>query len=123
MQVNNLEVVKIIDLFVRTKLFGQNFDPFFENNWKVLLMKNGIVTQHIIQEIGKVILEMQNSTNIDEARIEKKYFSSIMELRMRENFSLPIVKTIYERLRYPSNKGGFEKAFLGLQIMMEKWKQ
>ena len=28
---------------------------------------------------------------------------------MRENFSLDITKTIYERLPYPSNKGEFEK--------------
>ncbi len=39
MQVNNLEVVKTIDVFVRTKLFGEPFDPFVENNWKVLLAK------------------------------------------------------------------------------------
>ena len=31
---------------------------------------------------------------------------------MRENYSLPIVKTVYEKLPYPSNKGGFEKAFM-----------
>ena len=36
----------------------------------------------------------------------------IPELRMRENYSLPIVKTVYDKLPYPSNKGGFEKAFM-----------
>ncbi len=34
------------------------------------------------------------------------------ELRMRDSFSLEITKTIYERLPYPSNKGGFEKDFM-----------
>jgi len=112
MQINNLEVVRIIDKYIKIKLFNQKFDPFIENNWKVLLMKNGIVTEHIIKEIGKVILDMQNVTEIDEAKIEKRYFSSIPELRMRENFSLDIIKTIYEKLPYPSNKGGFEKEFM-----------
>jgi len=112
MQINNLEVVKIIDKYIKTKLFNQDFDPFVDNNWKVLLMKNGIVTEHIIKEIGKVILDMQNITETDKAKVEKRYFSSVPELRMRENFSLDIVKTIYEKLPYPSNKGGFEKAFM-----------
>ena len=112
MQINNLEVVKIIDKFIRTKLFEKPFDPFVENNWKVLLMKNGIVTEHIVKEISKVIIEMQNSVEVSEAKIEKRYFSQVPELRMRDSYSLEIAKTIYERLPYPSNKGGFEKAFL-----------
>lgn len=112
MQINNLEVVKIIDKYIKTKLFGKPFDPFVENNWKVLLMKNGIVTEHIVKEISKVIFEMQNSIEVNEAKIEKRYFSEVSELRMRENYSLRIVKTIYEKLPYPSNKGGLEKAFL-----------
>ncbi len=109
MQINNLEVVKAIDKYIRTKLFSKPFNPFIDNNWKVLLLRNGVVTQHIVKEIGKVIFEMQNSVNVEEAKVEKKYFSSIAELRMRENYSLNIVKTIYEKLPYPSNKGGFEK--------------
>ena len=31
---------------------------------------------------------------------------------MRENFSLPVAKAIYERLPYPSNKGELEKNFI-----------
>ena len=112
MQVNNLEVVKTIDAFVRTKLFGEAFDPFEGNNWKVLLAKNGVVTEHIIKEIAKVVLEMQQTTDTSEAQILKRYFSETAELRRRENYSLDIVKTIYDKLQYPSNRGGFEKAFL-----------
>lgn len=112
MQINNLEVVKVIDKYIRTKLFKAPFDPFADNNWKILLLKNGIVTQHIVKEIAKVIIEMQNNVEISEAKIEKRYFSEVSELRVRENYSLEIAKTIYERLPYPSNKGGFEKALL-----------
>lgn len=112
MQINNLEVVKTVDKYIKTKLFNKEFDPFIDNNWKILLLKNGVVTQHIVKEIGKVILEMQNNVEIDEAKIEKRYFSEVPELRMRKNYSLDIVKTIYEKLPYPSNKGGFEKALL-----------
>lgn len=112
MQINNLEVVKVIDKYIRTKLFNIPFDPFVDNNWKVLLLKNGIVTQHIVKEIAKVIIDMQKNVEVSDAKIEKHYFSEVSELRVRENYSLEIAKTIYERLPYPSNKGGFEKALL-----------
>ena len=39
-------------------------------------------------------------------------FLSIPTLRIRESFSLDLEKIIYEKVGYPSNKGGFEKAFL-----------
>ncbi|HNY36251.1 MAG TPA: DEAD/DEAH box helicase family protein [Candidatus Pacearchaeota archaeon] len=112
MQINNLEVVRAVDKYIRNRLFDKPFDPFIDNNWKVLLLKNGIVTQHIIKEIGKLIMDMQNNTSISEAIIEKRYFSEITDLRVRENYSLEIVKTIYERLPYPSNKGRLEKALM-----------
>ena len=72
-------------------------------------MKNGLVTDHVVKEMGKAIFEMQQSIKPTDAKVEKKYFSEVPELRMRENFSLDITKTIYERLPYPSNKGEFEK--------------
>ncbi len=112
MQVNNLGIVKLIDKYIRTRLFGKKFDPFVDNNWKVLLLKNGVVTQHIVKEVGKVIIEMQKITEITKAKIEHRYFSEVSELRMRENYSLDISKTIYEKLPYPSNRGGFEKNFM-----------
>ncbi len=112
MQINNLEIVKAIDKYIRIKLFDKQFDPFVDNNWKILLLKNGIVTQHIIKEIGKLIMDMQNSTNVSEAIIEKRYFSEVSELRVRENYSLEITKSIYEKLPYPSNRGGLEKELM-----------
>jgi len=112
MQINNLEIVKTIDKYIRNRLFEKQFNPFIDNNWKILLLKNGIVTQHIIKEIGKLIMDMQNNTSVSEAIIEKRYFSEVSDLRVRENYSLETVKTIYERLPYPSNKGGLEKALM-----------
>ena len=42
----------------------------------------------------------------------KRYFSAVSELTMREKFSIDVSKSIYEKLAYPSNKGGFEKSFI-----------
>ena len=112
MQINNINLVKTIDKYIRTKLFGKRFDPFDGSNWKVLLLKNGIVTQHIVKEVGKLIFEMQSSIESSEGIVRKQNFSEITEMKMRESFSLKVAKSIYERLPFPSNKGGLEKDFI-----------
>lgn len=112
LQINNVAIVGIIDRYIRTRLFGKNFDPFEGNNWKILLLKNGLVTDHVVKEIGRAVFEMQQAVKPTEAKVDRRYFSEVAELKMRENFSLDIVKTIYERLAYPSNRGGFEKSLM-----------
>ena len=49
LQVNEVEIVRILDRYIRTKLFNHEFNPFDNYNWKVLLVRSGIVTQHIIK--------------------------------------------------------------------------
>lgn len=112
MQINTVEIAKLADGYIRHKLFNQEFDPFHENNWRVLLLSESGIVQHIVKNIGKSIYEMQNSIDVSEATVLKTYFSEIDEIKMRENYSLDISKVIYEKLGYPSNKGGFEKNFI-----------
>jgi len=111
MQISNVDLLKAIDKYIRTKLFGEEFDPFNNYNWKILLTRTGLL-EHIIKEFSKEIFEMQNNINVNEAIIIKRYFSDVSELRMREKYCLDIVKTIYEKQAYPSNKGLFEKEFM-----------
>lgn len=112
LQINEMEIVRIVDIYIRTRLFGQPFNPFNGNDWKILLSKNAIVTQHIIKVMSVAIHEMQDNTLSNEAVVDKIWFSSVKNLRMRESFSLELQKVIYERLNYPSNKGRLEKDFM-----------
>ena len=112
LQIHQIELIKTIDVYIRTYLFGEPFNPFEDANWKILLSNNGVVTDHIIKEVAKVIYEMQNNFSITEAEVSLIPFSKVKELKMRENYSVPIRKTIYERFRFPSNKGLFEKDFM-----------
>ena len=57
------------------------------------------------------IHRMQESVMTSEAIVEKLWFSSVATLRIRESYSMELEKVIYELMGYPSNKGGFEKAF------------
>jgi type III restriction enzyme len=112
LQIHQIELIKTIDTYIRNYLFGEPFNPFDNSNWKILLSNNGVVTEHIIKEISKVIYELQNNFSVTEAEVSLTPFSKVSELKMRENYSIPIRKTIYERLRFPSNKGIFEKDFM-----------
>ncbi len=94
MQINNSYLIGLIDNFIRNGLFKEPFDPFEDNNWRVLLLSQAGITQHLIKELSRVIYDMQNNINIHEAVVIKKYFSEVPELKMRENYSLDIIKTI-----------------------------
>lgn len=76
-----------------------------------MLSKANII-EHIMREFSKAVYEMQNNVDVTEAVVLKQWFSQVDKLSMRENFALDLVKTIYERTAYPSNKGGLERDFL-----------
>lgn len=112
MQINHNALVALIDKYIRTKLFGEPFNPMEENNWRILMRLNGEIVKHIMKQVDKSIYELQNNIDIKEVEIAKHYFSEVKMLKMRENYSLDIQKSIYEKTGYPSNKGEFEKSFL-----------
>jgi type III restriction enzyme len=112
MQINQTSLIRTLDRYIRTRLFGEPFDPMKDNNWRVLMIAKVDIVEHIMKELSEAIHTMQTNVNITEAVVDKRYFSEVEELRIRENYSLDIVKSIYEKTGYPSNKGKFEKDFL-----------
>lgn len=110
-QIDGARIVALMDTYIRTRLFGEPFNPFQGNDWKILLAKNGIVTQHIVRELARAIFKMQMATTTTQAVVRQTAFSTVKVLRMRETFSQPLQKTIYKRVPFPSHGGGFEKAF------------
>ena len=112
MQIDQSLLVATIDKFIRTRLFNEPFDPMVENNWRVLIVTKAQVIEHTMKELSKAIYEMHNNVDVHDSIVEKHYFSSIPSLIGRDNFSLNIVKSIYDKTFYPSNKGGLEKDFL-----------
>ena len=112
MQINNAELMSLVDRYIRQKLFNEPFDPMENENWRILVMAKDDIVNFIIKQISTTIYRMQTNVEVTEAIVEKYYFSEIEELSMRENYSIPVIKSIYERLAYPSNGGGLEKAFI-----------
>jgi len=112
MQINSAAIARLTDEYIRHKLFGQDFEPLKDNNWRVLLLTESRIIQHIVKNVAKTIYDLQNSLKINEAKIVKRYFSEITEMKVRENYTIDVAKTIYPKIAFPSNKGGFEKAFM-----------
>ena len=112
MQVNNVQLIEVLDNYIRVKLFDEQFDPYIDNNWRVLMIAKVGIIEYIMKEVSQLIYEMQNNIDVTKAVISKNYFSQVETLKMRENFALNIQKSIYEKTAYPSNKGEFEKNFL-----------
>lgn len=110
MQINSARLAATIDIYIRTKLFNSAFDPMVDNNWRVLLI-NSLIVEHIIKELSKGIYEMQNHVSVTDAIVFKHYFSEKGSIKARQNFCIPVAKSIYPMLPYPSNKGIFEKDF------------
>ncbi|MEK6828055.1 MAG: restriction endonuclease subunit R, partial [Nanoarchaeota archaeon] len=112
MQINTALIAKLTDEYIRHKLFGQDFDPLVNNNWKILILTQERIIQHIVKNISQAIYDIQNKLEVIDAKIVKKYFSEIKEIKIRETYAINVAKTIYQKIAYPSNKGGFEKAFI-----------
>ena len=54
-QVGEAMLMQTLDRYILTRLFGCPFDPFEDNDWKILLAQNGVVTQHIVKEMAKAL--------------------------------------------------------------------
>ena len=109
-QINRAQLAEGIDRYIRTQLFGQPFDPFADENWRVLLVDP--VTEHIMSVWARQLLEAEETTAPADAEVTHRLLSEVSELTMRESSSLPVEKSIYLRLPYPVANGGLERAFM-----------
>lgn len=112
MAMNHSALVRMIDKYIRTRLFSSPFDPIQGNNWRVLMLSKANIIEHILSVFSKAVYDMQNNVDVTEAVVLKQWFSQIDKMPMRENFALDLVKTIYEKTAYPSSRGGLEKDFM-----------
>ncbi len=112
MQVNSARIAKLCDDYIRHRLFGEEFDPLKDNNWRILLITQHSIIKHIVRNIAQTVYDSMKNIKVTEAKIVKRYFSEIKELRIRENYAITAAKNIYEKIAYPSHSGGFEKEFI-----------
>lgn len=112
LQINAASIVRLMDSYIRTRLFDQPFNPFVGDDWKILLAAGGIVTQHIVKELSLAIHRMQENVMTGRAEVRLLPFSQVTTLRMREKYSAEVSKCIYLRQGWPSAGGGLEERFI-----------
>lgn len=123
-QIGEAMLIQTLDRYIRTRLFGQEFDPFNGNDWKILLAQNGVVTQHIVKVMAAALYMLQQQVQATEAEVEETRFSSVEKIPVREQYSLEFQKTIYTRTAFPSHGGGLERAFMeyvDCDSQVERW--
>lgn len=124
LQIDSAQTVAAIDMYIRSRLFSEPFDPFNGNDWKILLAKEGVVTKHIIKVFAKAILNCQQQVTTIDPVVSLTPFSSVKGIRMRESSSLDVMKCIYTRQAWPSHGGGLEREFMQLleeDADVERW--
>jgi len=110
LQVNLPQLSAWVDEFIRRRLFARQFDPFEDENWRLLCLDP--VANHIIQTFGRKLPELAETETTAPPEIKQRRLSEVATIRVRESSSIVTPKCIYERLPYPSRNGGFEQAFI-----------
>jgi type III restriction enzyme len=110
LQVNTAELAGWLEDYIRDTLFGADFEPLADENWRLLLLQP--VLDHIIKVFAHALIENEEKPLSGQSELRYRRLSEIEKLPMREANSLPVSKCIYQRLPFPARNGGLEKAFI-----------
>lgn len=110
LQVNTAELAGWLEDYIRERLFGADFEPLADENWRLLLLQP--VLDHITRVFAVALIESEARPILGETEVRYRYLSEVAKLPMRETSSLPVRKCIYERLPFPVRNGGLERVFI-----------
>lgn len=99
-----------LDTYIRRRLFGQEFDPLAEENWRVLLLDD--VAHSIAGTFATKLVEMQESHVVASAEVQHRSLSEVTTIPVRSSTAEEVNKCIYPKLAIPSHGGGLERRFI-----------
>lgn len=99
-----------LDVYIRTRLFGKDFDPHVDENWRVLMVDD--VAQHIAGVFATKLTELQDSIKASEAEVRHILLSEVKTIPVRSTSCVEVNKCIYSKLPIPTHKGGLERRFI-----------
>ena len=109
-QVGSAMMAAAIDDYIRSRLFREEFEPFENENWRLLMLRP--VVDHVVKEFALALVKAEDRNTSGEVEVRHRRLSEVGRLPMRESASLEVEKCIYPRLPYPSRSGGLERAFI-----------
>lgn len=110
LQTGSEQLAAALDDYVREHLFGERFDPFVDEGWRLLLLQP--VVDHVVKVFALALVESEEHHTLGEVEVRHRHLSEAPRLMVRESSSLAVRKCIYERLPYPPRNGGLERAFI-----------
>ena len=99
-----------LDSYIRHRLFGQEFDPLGEENWRVLLLDD--VAHSIAGTFATKLIELQDSQVVASAEVQHRSLSEVTTIPVRGSTAEEVNKCIYPKLPIPSHGGGLERRFI-----------
>ena len=99
-----------LDSYIRHRLFGQEFDPLAEENWRVLLLDD--VAHSIAGTFATKLVELQDSQVVASAEVQHRSLSEVTTIPVRGSTAEEVNKCIYPKLPIPSQGGGLERRFI-----------
>lgn len=99
-----------LDSYIRHRLFGQEFDPLAEENWRVLLLDD--VAHSIAGTFATKLVELQDSQVVASAEVQYRSLSEVTTIPVRGSTAEEVNKCIYPKLPIPSQGGGLERRFI-----------
>lgn len=109
-QVGSAALAAAIDDYIGTRLFRENFEPFEDENWRLLMLQP--VVDHVVKVFALALVKAEERGTVGEIEVHHRRLSEVNRLTMRESASMEVGKCIYPRLPYPSHSGGLERAFI-----------
>lgn len=99
-----------LDSYIRHRLFGQEFDPLAEENWRVLLLDD--IAHSIAGTFATKLVELQDSQVVASAEVQHRSLSEVTTIPVRGTTAEEVNKCIYPKLPIPSQGGGLERRFI-----------
>ena len=111
LSVNAAKLASVIDQYICTRLFNRVINPQDEAVFRVLKIND--VIDHISGQVSGLIVAAQNDQELSgDTEVIETPLSSVNRITVRQEYSLELAKSIYERTPFPKNKGLFERDFL-----------
>lgn len=99
-----------LNTYIRSRLFGQEFDPLTDENWRVLLLDD--VALSISGTFATKLIELQESQVVSSAEVRYRALSEVVTIPVRNSTAEEVRKCIYPKLPVPSQGGGLERRFI-----------
>ena len=110
MQVDNAALAQALDDYIREHVFQESFEPFEDENWRLLLLQP--VIDHIVKVFGLALVKSEEHSIVGTTEVRHRRLSEVDRISVRESTSMEVTKCIYPRQGWPARSGGLERAFI-----------